>query len=174
MTQILGGLALLLPSATAGEETNHPDSPPGLTLDHCTEYYGIGELQVDAAVQTSTWEPFCSDRNLDVAVQTIGDWEPLLERHSKSAGPELGTLDEVDLLPPLLADNFVTGQLVWTNTSLRLDSNVLMPSFSMGRVLRQHERNESSLWIYFQNGGDLVSVAVEHLMKALNENHTDA
>ena len=105
--------------------------------------------------------------NMDAAVQTTDDWKPLAKCYSKCSGPELGTLDEIDLLPPLLTGKYVTGQSVWTNTSLRLETGESLPPFSEGRILRQRDDNPASLWTFFEGDNDnhLVSVEIQHLEK---------
>ena len=130
----------------------------------------LGDVDAGSSSDRTPNEPELFDiygHSEDVAVQTMGDWEALAEYRPKSSGPDLGTMDEVDLLPPLLANCFVIGQAVWTNTPLRLGSGVLLPSASMGRILRQHQDDSASLWVYF--GGEeygLVSVRTHHLEKA--------
>ena len=171
LEQVLSGLALLLPEPMTEFKRLELSTPPGLNMsedvlfydigDHrvdmctqtealpqdiqvsCIEHYEIRELHTDAIVQTDIWEPVLDKRGLDADVQTTGDWKPLCEYQTKCCGPELGTLDEVDLLPPLLGRTFVTGQLVWTNIVSRLEADELMSPSSMGRILRQHECSPS-------------------------------
>ena len=53
-----------------------------------------------------------------------------------SSGPEVGTLDEVDLFPPLLADIFVVGQKVKIAQSLTVGEDKLpMKAGTEGRSL---------------------------------------
>jgi len=144
-------------------------APSDLQLASCTEHYKIGELQADAIVQTDVWEPLLNKSCAEAHVQTVGGWKSMHEHKSQCCGPDLGTLDEIDLLPPLLGGEFVSGQVVWTNTPLRLQSGALIPSSSMGRILRQHVKMPSVLWVYFENDGDMVSVATEHLDKTANQ-----
>ena len=103
-----------------------------------------------------------------------GEWEPIgmttsiaPKYRSQCCGPDLGTLDEIDLLPAVLAGGYVTGQVVQTNIPLRLDSGVLLPSLSTGRILRQHEHQPSCLWVFFEKSddGNLVSVASASLAR---------
>ena len=88
------------------------------------------------------------------------------------SGPELGTLDEIELLPPLLAGSFVTGQLAWTNKPMRLGGGLLLPPLSEGRILRQHDDDPESLWLFFLEGGEdssLVAVKVQHFEKIVKQ-----
>ena len=67
-----------------------------------------------------------------------------------SSGPEVGTLDEVDLFPPLLADIFVVGHKVKIAQSLTVGQDKLpMKVGTEGRILRQHETEPGLLWIQF-------------------------
>ena len=81
-----------------------------------------------------------------------------------SCGPELGTLDEVDLLPPLLANAFVVGQRVKVVQSLTVGQDrVPLKVGAKGRVLRQHETEHDLLWMYFDSECGMVSVRADLL-----------
>ena len=171
--QVLAGLALLLPSSPLLERTKVMPSPPGLTMAHCIEQYDIGESFADVMVQTDMWETLIDPRQTVSCECGGGKWEPIgkiqpsvLECRSQCCGPDLGTLDEIDLLPSLLTGGYVTGQTVQTNIPLRLDSEALLPASSFGRVLRQHEDNPECLWVFFEGNTDssLVSVAANNLV----------
>ena len=123
--QVLGGLALLLPTTTSLEKTANPDPPPGLTLGHQAERYDIGEIHVDAMVQTDVWEP-CTNLNAvaecscDVSNGACQMDTPLEESSKNQVSQQHAEREDCSLCRETSADQTHSAQLTSTPDTMSL------------------------------------------------------
>ena len=83
-------------------------------------------------------------------------------RRSQASGPMPLTLDDVDLLPPLLAGGYIAGQQVWTREDVTyVQESKMLPMGTAGRILRSHDEVLGLLWVFAR--GEVNSIAADRL-----------